>query len=346
MTLLINYRPVLREPTGIGVYAQGVLPALERLPHVLIPGGERGTPLQRLRRLVWTQSHLPRLALRHRASLVFTPAPEGYLGPQAVPQVVMVHDLRPITHPEASMQSLYFRSWVPPLLRSCRGIITNSQFTAREIERTAAVPPERIAVIPLGYDTGRFQPAPSRSPATHPYLLHVGQAYPHKNVVRLLEAFAALAPQHPELRLLLAGKPHARHTPWLQARAKALGLQQRVDFLPYVPLAELPDLYRGALALVYPSLWEGFGLPVLEAMACGTPVITSVGSALDELASGAALQVDPFDTQALAAAMGRVVDDQACRQRLQRLGLERAARYTWATVGAETARVLEGLAGA
>ena len=106
MTLLLNYRPVLCQPTGIGVYANAVLPALQELPHVLIPGGEDGTAQQRLKRMAWSQFQLPRLAKCHDASLIFTPAPEGYLGPQTIPQVVMVHDLRPISHPERSLQSL------------------------------------------------------------------------------------------------------------------------------------------------------------------------------------------------------------------------------------------------
>ncbi|MBM5793500.1 MAG: glycosyltransferase family 4 protein, partial [Cyanobacteria bacterium K_DeepCast_0m_m1_088] len=217
MTLLLNYRPVLRQPTGIGVYANAVLPELQQLPHVLVAGGEQGTALQRLRRLAWSQWRLRHLARRHRASLIFTPAPEGYLGPQTIPQVVMVHDLRPISHPERSLQSVYFRAWVPQLLRQCRYILTNSCFTAGEIQRCTGVPLERISVIPLGVDLERFQPAPppdSRH-ASRPYLLHVGQAYPHKNLARLIQAFAAVASAQPELELVLAGKPHAGETPRL-----------------------------------------------------------------------------------------------------------------------------------
>ena len=117
--LLLNYRPVLRQNTGIGIYANGVMPALQSLDHQLIPGGSEGGAKERLRRLAWSQARLPELARQAGASLIFTPAPEGYLGRQKIPQVVMVHDLRPISHPERSLQSLYFRAWVPPLLRSC-----------------------------------------------------------------------------------------------------------------------------------------------------------------------------------------------------------------------------------
>ena len=341
MTVLLNYRPVLRQPTGIGVYANAVLPALQEMPHVLIPGGDEGTARQRLQRLAWTQLELPRLARRHQASLIFTPAPEGYLGPQRIPQVVMVHDLRPISHPERSLQSLYFRAWVPPLLRSCRHILTNSQFTAREIQRCTGVPDRRISVTPLGYDDQMFRPGPPPPGSQErPYLLHVGQAYPHKNLRRVIRAFAQVSPRYPELRLVLAGKPHPTETPLLQALVAELGLQQRVEFRRYVPYAELPDLYRGALALVYPSLWEGFGLPVLEAMACGTPVITSFGSGTEEVAGDAALLVDPLDVRSLTQALSHILDHVNVQDERRRMGLARAEYFGWVSAQSALKRLL------
>lgn len=347
--LLLNYRPVLAQPTGIGVYAEGVLPALRSLPHRLVEGGGAGGGAERLRRLLWTQRRLPRLAERHGASLIFTPAPEGYLGPQRVPQVVMVHDLRPLTHPGASLQSLYFRAWVPALLRTCRHLLTNSAFTAAEILRATGLPERRISVVPLGYDRQAFRVAAEGVetdlagllPPGPPYLLHVGQAYPHKNLERLIEAFAALGQR--ELRLVLAGKPHRSQSPRLRRLVAERGLVDRVLFLPYVPFARLPDLYRGALAFVYPSLWEGFGLPVLEAMACGTPVLTSPGSGLAEAAGAAALLADPLSVTALAGALADLVADGALRRRLRAAGLERAAGFSWERTGAETRAVIEGL---
>jgi len=341
MTLLLNYRPVLRQPTGIGVYANAVLPAVQDFPHVLISGGEEGSARQRLKRLLWTQCELPRLARRHNASLIFTPAPEGYLGPQSIPQVVMVHDLRPISHPELSVQSIYFRSCVPSLLRSCLHVITNSHYTAREIQRCTGLPDSRISVIPLGYDDQVFKPA-LMSPAPHgqPYLLHVGQAYPHKNVRRLIQAFAHVAQDYSALRLVLAGKPHAKESRQLQLLVAELGLQQRVEFRSYVPYAELPDLYRGALALVYPSLWEGFGLPVLEAMACGTPVISSVGSGIQEVAGNAAVLVDPVDIEALRRAMLSMINQPSLQEQCRRDGLQRASQFRWEATALRTKRLL------
>jgi glycosyltransferase involved in cell wall biosynthesis len=346
MTLLLNYRPVLRQPTGIGVYANAVLPALQEMPHVLIPGGEEGTGRQRLKRLAWTQLELPRLARRHQASMIFTPAPEGYLGPQRIPQVVMVHDLRPISHPERSLQSVYFRSWVPPLLRAAHHVLTNSCFTAAEIQRCTGLPAERISVIPLGYNDELFRPGPPAYPSeNHPYLLHVGQAYPHKNLRRLIEAFAQVAPSHSELRLVLAGKPHATETPQLKALVAELGLQSRVEFRAYVPASALPDLYRGALALVYPSLWEGFGLPVLEAMACGTPVVTSLGSGTEEVAADAALLVDPARTESILDALQCLLNQPSLQEQCRRQGLERAAQFGWSETASSTRALLHALRG-
>ena len=347
MMLLLNYRPVLRQPTGIGVYANAVLPALQALPHHLLPGGAEGTSKQRLKRAVWTQLNLLRKARQCQASLIFTPAPEGYLGRQSIPQVVMVHDLRPISHPERSLQSIYFRQWVPPLLRQCEHIFTNSVFTAREIQGCTGVEERRISVIPLGYATDLFMPA-SRPDAVksgdrRPYLLHVGQAYPHKNLGLLIQAFASVAAFVPDVQLVLAGKPHPAESPRLAALVQDLGLSERVRFRTYVPVAELPDLYRGALAFVYPSLWEGFGLPVLEAMACGTPVITSLGSGTEEVASDAALLVNPTNGVELEDALLRVVRDQALCRQLSRRGLARASQFSWTATATRTAELLQAL---
>ena len=261
----------------------------------------------------------------------------------------MVHDLRPIRHPERSLQSLYFQAWVPPLLRRCQQVITNSQFTASEIERHTGLAASRISVIPLGYDDQLFRPAspgsPSQAPSvlaglSGPYLLHLGQAYPHKNLERLIRAFAQVAPDHPDLSLVLAGKPHASESPRLQGLVKALQLQGRVRFVAYVPYEQLGDLYRGALALAYPSLWEGFGLPVLEAMACGTPVLTSLGSGTEEVAGDAALLVNPTDTGAIAEALAGLASQPQLVADLGRRGLVRAAGYSWQRTGEATRELL------
>lgn len=345
LMLLLNYRPVPNQPTGIGVYANEIFPALKTFDHKLIPGGGSSGSRQRLERLVWSQLSLPKLAIKYKADLIFTPAPEGYLGQQAVPQVVTVHDLRPLYHPECSMQSLYFRHWVPTLLKRCKHIVTNSEFTANQILSANASTSNKISVIPLGYDSEHFNiKSLSKRLHSRPYLLHVGQAYPHKNIERLIRAFALVVTQNTDIDLLLVGKPHKTETTRLIKMVDELGLQKRVFFKPYTPYENLPDLYRGAVAFVYPSLWEGFGLPILESLACGTPVITSYGSGTEEASGGFATLIDPLSIESIANAINdsinlsshtRMARAQAPQTRLQ--------LFTWDHTRQQTSRLLETL---
>lgn len=328
--LILNYRPVLRQPTGIGVYANSVLTELQQLEHILISGGGSGGNTERLNRLAWTQFELPWLAKTQKADLIFTPAPEGYLGNQVVPQVIMVHDLRPLIHSEQSLQSLYFKYWVPALLRQCKHILTNSNFTASEIQRSTDVSREKISVTSLGYDCTHFN-ATSSGVRLHerPYILHVGQAYPHKNLQRLVKAFADCSDRFGEVDLILAGKSHVTETPKLYRLVQELGLSKRVHFKNYVSYVDLPNWYRGALALIYPSLWEGFGLPLLEAMACGCPVVTSYGSGMQEVADDAAIYIDPFDLESIKHSLVKVLSEDFPRTILLQRGFHRCKSYTW-----------------
>lgn len=326
--LFLNYKPVLTQPTGIGIYANSILPAFDQFEHVLFTGSGSGSGLDRLKRFVWSQSNLPRLASKCKASLIFTPAPEGYLGEQVISQIVMVHDLRPLSHPEYSLQSLYFRSWVPPLLRQCRHILTNSNFTALEICRSIGVPQEKITVTPLGYEADHFYPSEAKKRLhDRPYLLHIGQAYPHKNLERLIWAFHAITDQFPEVDLILLGKPHPTETKRLCQLIDEIGMSKRIVLKNYVPYADLPDWYRGAIAFVYPSLWEGFGLPIIEAMACGCPVITSIGSGSEEVSGNSAILVDPLSIPQLTEAIKHCITSP--QENLIKRALYRASTYSW-----------------
>lgn len=340
--LLLNYKPVLSQPTGIGVYANAVLPIFDQFEHALIPGGGSGGGKERLKRLAWSQFQLPRMARNRKADLIFTPAPEGYLGEQTVPQILMVHDLRPLSHPERSMQSLYFRKWVPPLLRQCRHILTNSNFTASEICRVIGVPEYKISVTPLGYDANHFYLSEmTQRLHNRPYLMHIGQAYPHKNLVRLIYAFNAFSHQFPEVDLLLLGKPHPYETPRLRRLISELGLSERVIFKNYVPYSDLPSWYRGALAFVFPSLWEGFGLPILEAMACGCPVITSFGSGMEEVSGNAAVLVDPCSVEEIQQALENLMQSPSQARRLRIDGELNAQKYSWRLCATHTKTAIE-----
>ena len=338
--LLLNYKPVLDQPTGIGVYANAVLPALQNFEHVFIPGGGSGGGKERLKRFSWSQCQLPKLARERKADLIFTPAPEGYLGEQRVPQIVMVHDLRPLTHPERSMQSLYFRSWVPPLLRQCRHILTNSNFTASEIQRSIGISEEMISITPLGYNADHFFPLDEYPRLHHrPYLLHIGQAYPHKNLQRLILAFDAISNFNSDIDLVLLGKPHPTETTKLRQLILKLDLSHRVFFKSYVPYKDLPNWYRGAVAFVYPSLWEGFGLPIIESMACGCPVITSLGSGSEEVAGDSGILINPLSISELTESMKKCISSR--QTNIIKKGIRHAENFSWTSTIRLTSNIIE-----
>ncbi len=241
------------------------------------------------------------------------------------PYVVTIHDmgLEVLRDAHPLAKRLYTRRLIPLVARKAKLIITNSEYSKWEIVRHLGIPEDRVRVTPLAASS-EFQPVPVTP--RNPYFLYVGNLEPRKNVERLIEAFARI-PQK-EYQLIVVGDR------WYQGgaaeqRARSLSLNGRVRFLGYVPRQGLPALFSGATALVYPSLLEGFGLPIIEAMACGTAVITSNNSSMREVAGGAALLVDPRNVREITDAMVRVAEDAACRTELERKGLQRSADFSW-----------------
>ena len=337
-------------PTGLGLYAVNLIRALdaqgerlavytsrpdlitaphatlERVPAALRP--ERGAA-GHLLRLLWVQTSLRQRIQRAGARLLLNVTPEGLFAPP-VSQVTTVHDVLPLRYPtEYPRQQYYFRYYVPAVLRASRVVLVVSQSTRRDVLRLYGVPPEKIHVVMAGYESDRFTPdGPAADPVGSPYALYVGNVMPHKNLLRLVEAFARVAKRLP-LTLVLRGSGRAPHVRALRQRIDALSLGDRVDWRPYEPPEQLPALYRGARMLLLPSLYEGFGLTALEAMACGTPVVTSNVSSLPEVVGDAALLVDPEDTAAMAAAMARIIDDHAIAKTLRERGPARAQAFSW-----------------
>jgi len=263
--------------------------------------------------------------------------------------VVTIHDVIPLVLPWAFSRR---HRWVLAtalgrIRKQAEQVIVPSAAVAEDVVRYLQIEQERISVIPMGCDP-RFQPsiAPVQAPIRRRYdlperyILFVGTLEPRKNVKALLQAFAHLAAEQPQddLKLVIVGRPGWGSENYVGMVA-ALGLQNAVRFPGFVDDDHLPDLYRGALLFVYPSLYEGFGLPVLEAMACGIPVITSNRSSLPEVAGDAALLVDPTQAEALAAAMSALLHDDALRQALRAKGLARAATFTWEVVAQRTVDV-------
>ena len=351
--LLVNLAFVFAKPTGISTYATSLFPYLQSLEPTLlvaqdypnyqcypIPGNltpEQGR-IGHWRRLLWTQFQLPRIYEKLGAGLLFSPVAEMPLYSKCR-GVVTVHDLIPLRFPKLrSPLTLYFRSILPQVLKQAECIICNSTATARDITDFCGISDRKIVPIPLAYNREHFHPITTTP--QQGYFLYIGRHDPYKNLHRLISAFGKIQ-NCSDCQLWLAGSPDGRYTPQLKSQVTELGLTERVKFLDYVPYDQLPRIIGEAIALVFPSLWEGFGLPVLEAMACGTPVITSNLSSLPEVAGNAALLIDPYNTQEIAAAMKAIATDDTLRSHLRTLSLQRASQFSWAKTGAATVAVLQ-----
>jgi glycosyltransferase involved in cell wall biosynthesis len=256
-----------------------------------------------------------------------------------IPFAFTLHDLIHLQVPteSSSVRRLYYATIVKPAARKARRIFTVSNFSRQQIIDWSGIPEDRVVVVGNGVSEVFSPGTPPRDPA--PYMLHVGRRSSHKNIPRLLQAFAASRSSRIG-RLVFTGDPDQ---PTLQC-VRAMGISDRVSFKGNLTDAELADLYRGARALVFPSLQEGFGLPLIEAMACGIPVITSDVSSMAEIAGREnALLVDPTDVDALAAAMDRMVEDDQMWQTLSARGLERARDFTWSAVAARVQHELASM---
>jgi len=286
----------------------------------LLPRVEREVTVERLRGfsagragtlwldLAWYPHVLP-----HRAKGADVLHCPTYRGPvrSSVPLVVTVHDLAVFRRPETfpPWTRTYSRVVVPRVVRNARIVAAVSEFTAAEVEMLLRVPRERIRVVPNAAESAFSEDGPREA---GDYVLAVGTLEPRKNLARSIEAAQRLG-----LQLRVAGMEG-----WGGVDATGPG----VSYVGFASDDELARLYRGALCVVYPSLYEGFGIPVLEAMACGAPVVTSRGGATEEVAGGAAVLVDPEDVASIAAGIEEAI---ARREELRAAGLRRARDYSW-----------------
>ena len=326
MKVGIDISPLALTRAGTARYLQELLPRLhQRVNLTQLAFGGPGRVTAAVRDAAWYPLGLPRRARAAGIDVLHCPTFRAPLRPP-VPLVVTVFDLAILRYPEAFNRwtRTYSRFFVPCAVRAATRVITISDFTRREVTELLGVPGERIRVIPLA-SGGAFRP--DGTAVDGDYVLAVGTLEPRKNLARLAEAARQAG-----LELRVVG---ARG--WGGVQAGGAG----VRWLGHVPDEELAELYRGALCVAYPSLYEGFGLPVLEAMACGAPVVTSRGSATEEVADGAAVLVDPADAGSIAAGLEEAIGR---REELARLGRERAARYSWERVADETVAVYREVA--
>jgi glycosyltransferase involved in cell wall biosynthesis len=359
-SLIINLSMLVQKPTGIANYINGILPYFDSLKfRSLVPKqyshhdyvkdpylisdklnpdcGSKGN----FSRLAWTQFQLPNIYRKLKARLLFSPVPEMPLFSRCN-TVIMVHDLIPIRCPRnGSALTTYFRYHLPFVCQQATHIICNSQATADDIVDFFQIPAKKITPIFLGYNKNRFRKIKGlQKHPDKPYFVYLGRHNHHKNVSRIAFAFAQFQYRQ-DYELWFVGPTDSRYTLSLQQQVRELGIAPQVKFLDYVSCDDLPIILNQAHALVFPSLWEGFGFPVLEAIACGTPVITSNLSSLPEVAGDAALYVNPYEIKNIVEAMNRVTEDEKLRKQLIELGLERAKKFSWQKTANETIQVIE-----
>ncbi|MBM0742397.1 glycosyltransferase family 4 protein [Phormidium sp. CLA17] len=349
LSINLTFLPIA--PTGLATYAINLLPHLKSLDPALFVAQEQDgfecysvpnnlTHEQgrkgHFSRLLWTQFQAPRLYQTTRSRLLFSPIPEAPLWSNCR-SIVTVHDLIPLRFFRKNTPLwLYQRYYLPQVLDQAEHIICNSQATAQDIVNFFGISAKKITPILLAHDAENFR---FLGLPTSNYFLYLGRNDPYKNLPQLLSAFASI-PSFSAYELWIAGPMDDRYTPDLMRQIESLKLMDQVKFLSYVPYSELPKIIGQAIALVMPSLWEGFGLPVLEAMACGTPVITSNLSSLPEVTGEAALLVDPYSVDAIAQAMQAIAADPSLRTQLQQASLSRARQFNWTNTGEATAAIL------
>ncbi len=313
-------------------------------PEWLNGAAVREIPFPRL----WTHLRLSWEMVRRAPDLLFVPA---HVLPPLHPRrtAVTIHDLGylyfPQAHPPRRRLELHLSTgWNA---RLATRVIAISQATKDDLARHYHISPDKVRVVYHGVE-GRFHPtddpaARARYGLPGRYLLYLGTLQPRKNLERIVQAYSGLPPDTPPL--VLAGAP-GWYFERISAAIATLGLERRVLLPGYIADDDVPSVLSGASVLLYPSLYEGFGLPVLEAMACGIPVLTSRTSSLPEVAGDAALLVDPLSVPEITAAVQRLLADDALRVELARRGFERARLFTWERCARETLAVLEEALGA
>jgi glycosyltransferase involved in cell wall biosynthesis len=292
-------------------------------------------------RILWEQVIQPWVVRQAQLDLLHCPA---FVGPlvSTCPTVITVHDLSFLFFPQGfrTLNRRYLQTLTRLSVHRAQRIIAVSESTKQDLVGHYGLSPARIDVVHNGADES-FRPLPtnevaafrSREGLPDRFILFVGTLEPRKNVVRLIEAYARLPKARPPL-MLVGGK--GWHYDEVFARLEALDLSAEVHFVGYVQADDLPLWYNAADLFVYPSLYEGFGLPPLEAMACGTPVITSAASSLPEVVGKAGRLVDPTDIAALATTMDQVLSDRDVQEKMQAAGLAQARSFSWSKAARRT----------
>lgn len=347
--------------TGIGTYTYQLLKNLEEIDasneyHLFWPGDDydflkRGPMLKieeigRKKDLFWEEVHIP--ARLSEEGIEIYHIPQNGIGMprrKECKYVVTLHDLIPYTMPETVGKGYLriFLNQIPKIIEEADLIITVSQHSKNDIIRYFNIPPEKIVVTHLAPENF-YRPLPTKQVNTFlqkyklqpNYILYVGGFSERKNVRAIIRAFKMIKDQFPEsYRLVLAGNPKRAYDK-LMKEIRLAGIEDRVDLPGFISVQEMAYLYNGAKLFVYPSYYEGFGLPPLEAMACGIPVITSNVTSIPEVVEDGAEMVAPDDEVGLAEKMYRILSDEEVLSKLRDRGMKRVAQFDWRKTAAQT----------
>ena len=345
-SIVFNGSYITKKNTGIGVVSKDLLNSLSPqkiiklipqdigikgdiyIPNNLSPAnGSRG----HLRRLYWLQKVVPKIMNKLNSEYFLSPLLEAPLFTN-VKSIVLAHDLIPLRYPTISFLTLYYLTYIPLILKQSKLILCNSISTANDLNNFYKVPKHKLFPIKLGFNNKKYYPIRK---IRKKFFLIIGRHNPHKNLKRVIKAFSFAKIN--DYNLVFVGPFDRRHTPSLIKIIDELNLRHLCIWKGWIDDDEKLLLLNECQALIIASLWEGFGLPALEAMACATPVIASERGALPEVIGNYGYFVNPFSIESIAFAMNAVINDKQCFEKALQEGPVRAASFNWF----DTARSIE-----
>jgi len=350
LKIAVDFQSASGKKTGIGVAAQNLVEAMREKSSDIewLLYHNHGRELNTPGRVLWESFELPKRTRRDRPDLLYSP---GFAPPMwgNVPSVVTVHDLIGMAFPrnQAPISSFYWSTWLPNAIRRARRVVASSEWTRKDIEKFLHIPPGRVDVVPLGVDASfrkigdldRVSAVLKQHKITRPFFISVSTLEPRKNHLRLLRAYELLKSRgQTPFMLVIIGKPGGAEEA-LQRFVEEKGLSADVLFLGYVRHDELVCLYNAALGYIMISLYEGFGLPVLEAMSCGLTGVCADRTSLPEVAGKTALLVDPEDVDAIARAMRELSENAAQKDALAQAAYVRSQTFSTNRTAADMIKI-------
>ncbi|WP_269624034.1 glycosyltransferase family 4 protein [Prochlorococcus marinus] len=349
-SIIFNGSYITKKNTGIGVVSKGLLNSLSAnkittlipkdigirgdiyIPNNLSPGSGLRS---HLRRLYWLQKDVPKLMNNLNAEYFLSPLLEAPLFTN-IKSIVLAHDLIPIRYPSISFLTLYHLTYIPLILKQSKLILCNSISTANDLNSFYKVPRHKLFPIQLGFNNKKYYPIKK---IRKKFFLIIGRHNPHKNLERVIKAFAYAKIN--DYKLVFVGSFDKRYTPSLIKVIDELNLGHLCVWKGWIEDEEKLLLLNECRALIIASLWEGFGLPALEAMACGTPVIASERGALPEIIGNYGYLVNPFNIQSIAFAMNAVINDKECFNKTLNEGPSRAQSFNWFDTARSIEKIIE-----